>query len=140
MFPSIFNSIIFDENMDLSACINNEFISAALTSGELTVIVPLIKSLVCCDSIDEILVTVGYTASTLISDLKISQKTIEHWQEIGFSEYEKYSLVFMITANELFALRYKTCQVDGRDYFSSDSHSEVCPACAIEMYKYFFPL
>lgn len=140
MFPAIFNSIIFDENMDLAACINNEFISAALTAGELTVIVPLIRSLVECDSIDQILLVAGYTASTLMSDLKISQKTIEHWQETGLSEFEKYSLIFMITANELCRLRYKTCQVDGRDYFSSDPTSDVCPACAIEMYKYFFPL
>lgn len=139
MFPSIFNSIIFDENMDLTACINNEFISAALTAQELTVIVPLIKSLVGCDSISEILMTAGYTASTLMSDLKISLKTIEEWERRGFSEYEKYSLIFMITAHELFHQRYKTCQVDGRDYFSSDPISDVCPACAIEMYKYFFP-
>ena len=140
MFPSIFNSIIFDENMDLASCINNEFISAALTAQELTVIVPLIKSLVGCDSISEILMTAGYTASTLISDLKISHKTIEKWEEKCFSEYEKYSLIFMITANELCNLRYKTCQIDGRDYFSSDPHSDVCPDCAMEMYKYFFPL
>ena len=138
MFPVIFNCIIFDENMDLSSCINNEFISAALTAGELTVIVPLIKSLISCDSIDEILMTVGYTMSTLMLDLKISHRTIEHWQEKGFTEYEKYSLIFMITANELCHLRYKTCQIDGRDYFSSDSNSDVCPACAIEMYKWFF--
>ena len=139
MFPIVFNSIIFDENMDLAACINNEFISAALTAGELTVIVPLIKSLVECDGVDEILLTVGYNASTLMADLKISHKTIEKWEEKGFSEYEKYSLIFMITAHELFHLRYKTCQVDGRDYFSSDPLSDVCPACAMEMYKYFFP-
>lgn len=139
MFPSIFNAIIFDENMDLSSCINNEFISAALTANELTVIVPLIKSLVDCDSIDEILLTAGYSASTLMADLKISQKTIEKWQERGFSEYEKYSLIFMIVSHELFHLRYKTCQVDGRDYFSSDPNSDVCPICAAEMYKYFFP-
>jgi hypothetical protein len=139
MFPAIFNSIIFDENMDLSACINNEFISAALTAQELTVIVPLIKSLVSCDSVDEILIIAGYTASTLMSDLKISLKTIEEWERRGFSEYEKYSLIFMITANELFHLRYKTCQIDGRDYFSSDPNSDVCPQCASEMYKYFFP-
>ena len=139
MFPAIFNTIIFDENMDLTSCINNEFISAAVTAGELTVIVPLIKSLVECDGVDEILLTVGYTASTLMSDLKISPRTIEKWQERGFSEYEKYSLIFMITSHELFHLRYKTCQVDGRDYFSSDPFSDVCPACAMEMYKYFFP-
>ena len=139
MFPMIFNSIIFDENMDLASCINNEFISAALTAGELTVIVPLIRDLVECDCIDEILLTAGYTQSTLISDLKISLKTIEEWERRGFSEYEKYSLIFMITAHELFHLRYKTCQVDGRDYFSSDSNSDVCPQCAMEMYKYFFP-
>lgn len=139
MFPSIFNSIIFDENMELASCINNEFISAALTAQELTVIVPLIKSLVGCDSISEILMTAGYTASTLMSDLKISLKTIEEWERRGFSEYEKYSLIFMITAHELFHLCYKTCQVDGRDYFSSDSNSDVCPQCAMEMYKYFFP-
>ena len=140
MFPAIFNTIIFDENLELASCINNEFISAALTAGELTVIVPLIKSLVDCDSIDEILTTVGYTASTLMSDLKISHRTLEHWQEHGFSEYEKYSLIFMITAHEIFHLRYKTCQIDGRDYFSSDPNSDVCPQCAFEMYKYFFPL
>ena len=139
MFPVIFNSIIFDENLDLASCINNEFISAALTAGELTVIVPLIRSLVECDSIDQVLLVAGYTASTLMSDLKISQKTIEVWQERGFSEFEKYSLIFMITANELCRLRYKTCQIDGRDYFSSDPHSDVCPICAAEMYKYFFP-
>ena len=139
MFPSIFNAIIFDENMDLSSCINNEFISAALTAQELTVIVPLIKSLVGCDSISEILMTAGYTASTLMSDLKISLKTIEEWERRGFFEYEKYSLIFMITAHELFHLRYKTCQVDGRDYFSSDPFSDVCPQCATEMYKHFFP-
>ena len=139
MFPMIFNSIIFDENMDLAACINNEFISAALTAGELTVIVPLIKSLVGCDSIDEILLVVGYNACTLVSDLKISLRTIEKWQEKGFSEYEKYSLIFMITSHELFHMRYKTCQLDGRDYFSSDPFSDVCPQCATEMYKHFFP-
>ena len=139
MFPAIFNTIIFDENLDLASCINNEFISAALTAGELTVIVPLIRSLVECDSIDQVLLVAGYTASTLMSDLKISQKTIEVWQERGFSEYEKYSLIFMITANELCRLRYKTCQIDGRDYFSSDPFSDVCPQCATEMYKHFFP-
>ena len=139
MFPAIFNSIIFDENMDLVSCINNEFISAALTANELTVIVPLIKSFVMCDSVEEILLTVGYNASTLMADLKISPRTIEKWQETGFSEYEKYSLIFMITAHELFHLRYKTCQIDGRDYFSSDPSSDVCPKCASEMYKYFFP-
>ena len=74
-----------------------------------------------------------------ISDLSISHKTIEKWKAIGFSEYEKYSLIFMITANELFRLRYKTCQLDGRDYFSSDPHSDVRPVCATEMYKYYFP-
>ena len=139
MFPSIFNAIIFDENMDLSACINNEFIGAALTAQELTVIVPLIHDLVECDCIDEILLTAGYNASTLMADLKISPRTIEKWQERGFSEYEKYSLIFMLVSHELFHLRYKTCQVDGRDYFSSDPLSDVCPACAMEMYKYFFP-
>ena len=138
MFPAIFNSIIFDENMDLAACINNEFISAALTANELTVIVPLIHDLVECDCIDEILLTAGYNASTLMADLKISHRTLDHWQEHGFSEYEKYSLIFMITANELCILRYKTCQVDGRDYFSSDPFSDVCPQCATEMYKHFF--
>jgi hypothetical protein len=139
MFPAIFNSIIFDENMDLASCINNEFISAALTANELTVIVPLIKSFVMCDSVEEILLTVGYNASTLMADLKISPRTIEKWQEKGFSEYEKYSLIFMLTAHELFHLRYKTCQIDGRDYFSSDPSSDVCPQCATAMYKYFFP-
>ena len=99
----------------------------------------LLFCLVDCDSIDEILTTVGYTASTLMADLKISPRTIEKWQEKGFSEYEKYSLIFMITAHELFHLRYKTCQIDGRDYFSSDPSSDVCPKCATEMYKYFFP-
>ena len=139
MFPAIFNTIIFDENLDLASCINNEFISAALTAGELTVIVPLIRSLVECDSIDQVLLVAGYTASTLMSDLKISQKNIEVWQERGFSEYEKYSLIFMITANEFCRLRYKTCQIDGRDYFSSDPFSDVCPQCTTEMYKHFFP-
>lgn len=139
MFPSIFNCIIFDENMDLSSCINNEFISAALTANELTVIVPLIKSLIGCDSINEILLTAGYSASTLIFDLKISQSTIDEWHDRRLSDYEKRSLIFMISANELCSLRYKTCQLDGRDYFSSDPNSDVCPACAAEMYKYFFP-
>ena len=139
MFPAIFNSIIFDENMDLASCINNEFISAALTPSELTVIVPLIKSLMCHDSIDEILLTAEYSASTLIFDLKISQSTIDEWHNRRLSDYEKRSLIFMISANELCSLRYKTCQLDGRDYFSSDPNSDVCPACAAEMYKYFFP-
>ena len=139
MFPAIFNSIIFDENMNLSSCINNEFISAVLTANELTVIVPLIKSLVGCDSINEILLTAGYSASTLIFDLKISQSTIDEWHNRRLSDYEKHSLIFMIALHELFHLRYKTCQLDGRDYFSSDPNSDVCPACAAEMYKYFFP-
>ena len=139
MFPSIFNCIIFDENMDLSSCINNEFISAALTANELTVIVPLIKSLMSHDSIDEILLTAGYSTSTLIFDFRISQGTIDEWHNRRLSDYEKRSLIFMIFSQELFHLRYKTCQLDGRDYFSSDPNSDVCPQCACEMSKYFFP-
>lgn len=138
MFLNVFNCIIFDEEMDLISCLNNEYLCAALTEQEMTVIVPLIADLMDCETLPDILVVSDSTTESLVYEFKIPEKSIENWFEKGISEYEKYSLTFQFASAHLEALRHHTCQVCGAEYFSKETCSDVCEDCAADIYRKFW--
>ena len=122
--------------MNLESCINNEYIGASITEKEMTVIIPLIRDLMNCETLDDILFIIDYTPEELLDIFKISAETIECWSKNGISEYEKYSLTFIICSQHLESLRYHTCQACGADFFSKSPVPDVCEKCAAKIYQY----
>ena len=138
MFLNIFNCIIFDEKMDLISCLHNEYLCAALTVQEMTVIIPLISDLMGCDTLSEFLILSDSTVDFLMEECHVSEKMIENWGENKLSAYEKFSLTFLIASAHLEHMRYHTCQVCGADYFSTETHSDVCEKCSADIYRNFW--
>jgi hypothetical protein len=138
MFLNVYNCIIFDEEMDLISCLNNEYLCAALTEQEMTVIVPLIADLMSCETLGEFLIASDSNTEFLMDECHVSEKMIENWSENKLSEYEKFSLAFQIASSNLENMRYHTCQVCGADYFSKETYSDVCEECAADIYKNFW--
>ena len=138
MFLNVYNCIIFDEEMDLISCLNNEYLCAALTEQEMTVIVPLIADLMSCETLGEFLIASDSNTEFLTDACHVSEKMIENWSENKLSEYEKFSLTFQIASSNLESMRYHTCQVCGADYFSKETCSDVCEQCAADIYRNFW--
>ena len=138
MFLNVYNCIIFDEEMDLISCLNNEYLCAALTEQEMTVIVPLIADLMSCETLGEFLIASDSNTEFLMDECHVSEKMIENWSENKLSEYEKFSLTFQIASSNLESMRYHTCQVCGADYFSKETCSDVCEQCAADIYRNFW--
>ena len=93
MFLNVYNCIIFDEEMDLISCLNNEYLCAALTEQEMTVIVPLIADLMSCETLGEFLIASDSNTEFLMDECHVSEKMIENWSENKLSEYEKHNLI-----------------------------------------------
>ena len=138
MFLNVYNCIIFDEKMDLVSCLQNEYLCAALTVQEMTVIIPLIADLMACETLSEFLTASDLTVDFLMEECHISEKMIENWAENKLSEYEKFSLTFLIASSHLESMRYHTCQSCGKDYFSTETCSDVCEKCAANIYRNFW--
>ena len=138
MFLNVYNCIIFDEGMDLISCLQNEYLCAALTEQEMAVIVPLIADLMECENLTEFLLVSDSNVDFLMDECHVTEKMIENWSENKLSEYEKYSLAFLIASSHLENMRYHTCQSCGKDYFSKESFSDICEKCAADIYKTFW--
>ena len=135
MYLNVFNSIIFDEKVDLCSCLKNEYICAALNPHEMAVIIPLIRNMLECDSFAEILDVVEWTDELLMDEISVTQSIVDYWNESGLHLHEKYFLTFVFASAELENLRYRTCQSCGADYFSEQAESDVCDKCAAEIYR-----
>ena len=138
MFFYVYNCIISDEKMDLVSCLQNEYLCAALTAQEMTVIIPLISDLMGCETLSEFLILSDSTVDFLIDECHVTEKMIEMWSVNKFTEYEKYSLTFLIASAYLERMRYHTCQICAADYFSAETRSDVCEKCSADIYKNFW--
>ena len=138
MFLNVFNCIVFDEEMDLISCLQNEYLCAALTVQEMTVIIPLISDLMGCETLSEFLILSNSTVDFLIDECHVTEKMVEMWSVNKFTEYEKYSLTFLIASAHLEHMRYHTCQICAADYFSTETRSDVCEKCSADIYKNFW--
>ena len=138
MFLNVYNCIIFDEKMDLISCLQNEYLCAALTVQEMTVIIPLIADLMACETLSEFLTASDSTVDFLMDECHVTEKMIENWAENKLSAYEKYSLIFLIASSHLERMRYRTCQICGADYFSTEPRSDVCEKCSADIYRNFW--
>lgn len=137
MYLNVFNSIIFDEKVDLISCLQNEYICAALNPREMSVIVSLMRKLLQCDSLAEMLDVAGWTEDLLMDEIPIPQETLDFWKENDLRLHEKYFLTFVFASAKLENLRYHTCQICGADYFSKEVESDVCDKCTTDIYKNF---
>ena len=137
MFLTVFNCIIYDEKMQLVSCLSNEYLYSVLTVEEMTVIVPLIRRLMGCNTLAEFLRESHSNVDFLKTECNVSQSMIDNWTENALTEYEKYSLTFMFASLELESMRYHTCQVCGADYFAKGTRSDVCDRCAADIYNTF---
>ena len=138
MFFNVYNCIISDEKMDLVSCLQNEYLCAALTAQEMTVIVPLIADLMTCENLSDFLILSDSTVDFLIDECHVTEKMVEMWSVNKFTEYEKYSLTFLIASAHLEHMRYHTCQICGADYFSTETRSDVCEKCSADIYRNFW--
>ena len=134
MYPSIFNSIVFDENMDLCSCLKNEYICAAMAPHEIGVIVHYIGRLYACGTFEEFSDAVGWPLDALCYEFHIDEKCLQSWKE-EFQLCAKYFLMFIFFSMEMETLRYHTCQMCGDDYFSKEAEYDVCDKCAAEIYR-----
>lgn len=135
MYLNVFNSIILDEKVDLAFCLQNEYLCAALSPYEMSVIIPLMQKLLQCDSLAEMLAAAGWTVDQLMEEIPVMQETLDSWNENGLRLHEKYFLTFVFASAELESLRYHTCQICGADYFSKENESDVCDKCAADIYR-----
>ena len=126
MYFDVFNSIIFDDEMNLISCVDNDYARAAMTLDELVAIVPAVKTIMEAKTFEEILVASDY----LIDDLPLPIGTLERWEKSGLDEFERYCVAFLYAAMKLEEKRYHICQVCGSTYFSNDDFSEICEQCA----------
>lgn len=125
MYFSVFNTIVFDNEIDLMSCIEDDYVRAAMTIDEIVAIVPAVKNIMEAKNFEEILVASDY----LIDDLPLPVGTLERWEKHGLDEFERYCVAFLYAAMKLEERRYHICQVCGFTYFSSDDFSEVCEQC-----------
>ena len=126
MYFDVFNSIIFDDEMNLISCVDNDYARAAMTLDELVAIVPAVKTIMEAKTFEEILVASDY----LIDDLPLPIGTLERGEKSGLDEFERYCVAFLYAAMKLEEKRYHICQVCGSTYFSNDDFSEICEQCA----------
>ena len=105
MFFNVYNCIISDEKMDLVSCLQNEYLCAALTVQEMTVIIPLISDLMECETLSEFLILSDSTVDFLIDECHVTEKMVEMWSANKFTESEKYSLTFLIASAHLEHMR-----------------------------------
>ena len=126
MYFDVFNSIVFDDEMNLISCVDNDYARAAMTLDELVEIVPAVKTIMEAKTFEEILVASEY----LIDDLPLPNGTFERWEKHGLDDFEKYCVAFLYAAMKLEEKRYHICQVCGSTYFSNDDFSETCEQCA----------
>ena len=138
MFLNIFNCIVFDEEMNLASCLRNEYILAAITAREMSVLVPMIHDFMNCETLADILIVGDLTTESLMDEFHIDEKTIEKWLTEGISDFEKYALTFLFSSAQLETMRHHTCQVCFADYFSNDAESDVCQQCAADIYRNFW--
>lgn len=126
MYFDVFNSIVFDDEMNLISCVDNDYARAALTVDEMAVIVPSVRKIMNAENYDEVLIESEY----LIDDLPLPIGTFERWEKYGLDEFEKYCIAFLYAAMKLEELRCRVCQVCGATYFSNDDFSETCEQCS----------
>ena len=131
MYFNVFNTIIFDDELDLLACLDDEHVNSAMTLDEIIDIVPAVKTIMEAKTFEETLIASDY----LIDDLPLPVVTLERWEKSGLDEFEKYCVSFLYAAMQLEDKRYRVCKICGKAYFSTDEFSEVCPQCA-DQYPY----
>ena len=128
MYFDVFNTIVFDDEMNLISCVDNDYARAALTIDEMAVIIPSIRKIINAKTFDEVLVESEY----LIDDLPLQTGDFDRWEKYGLTEFEKYCIAFLYAAMKLEERRYHVCQVCGSTYFSNDEFSEFCDQCIAE--------
>lgn len=109
MFLNVFNSIIFDENVDLSSCQKNQYLRSQLTEYEMSVVVPLMHGLLSAQDFDEFLERSFWKVDYLQKKLPINTEKIGYWRTNEFSPFDKYSLTFFIVSEYLETLRQRDC-------------------------------
>ena len=132
MYFSVFNTIVFDNEIDLMSCIEDDYVRAAMTIDEIAKIIPRVKKIMETTTFEEILVESDY----LIDDLPISTETQERWEKHGLTDFEKYCIAFLYASMQMEEGRYHICRNCGETYFSTDEFSELCDQC-IDWYDYF---
>jgi hypothetical protein len=126
MYFEVFNTIVFDAELDLITCLDDEYVRAAMTLDEIIELVPNVKTIMEAKSFEEILVASNY----LIDDLPLPTGTLERWEKHGLNEFEKYCVAFLYASLQLEDKRYRICRICGKPFFSMDEFSEVCPKCS----------
>ena len=138
MFLNVYNCIVFEEKADLVSCLKNQYLAAALTPREMTIIVPLIHNLLECNNLEEFLIVSDWSLEYLAEVIPASKKNLDAWSGTGFSILDRYFLGFIVASDRLEDLRHHTCQACFAEYFSKESESDLCDICAAEAYKHFF--
>lgn len=126
MYFEVFNSMFFDDEMNLLSCLENDYARAAMTFEEMTKIVPKVKKIMECESLDEILTVTDY----FIDDLPLPIEVQERWLKSGLNEFERYCVAFLYFTAQLEISRYHLCQFCGEVYFLTDDISDICDKCA----------
>ena len=98
MLTKIFDTIIYDEKIDLESCKKNQYLRDHLTDYEMSIVVPLIHMLLASRDFDEFLDTSCLTVDDLQERWPITDKIIECWRQNGFSLFDIYSLTFFVFA------------------------------------------
>ena len=132
MYFSVFNTIVFDNEIDLMSCIEDDYVRAAMTIDEIAKIIPRVKKIMDATTFEEILSASDY----LIDDLSLPERDLERWEKYGLMEFEKYCIAFLYASMQMEEGRYHICQKCGETYFSTDEFSELCDRC-IDWYDYF---
>lgn len=130
MFFEIFNHIVFDNEMDVISCLDDEYIRAEMTAEEILEIVPEIKKIMESKDFFEI----QAMTNDFIYELPISQETVEEWEKNGLSDLEKFFITNMYSSLRLEEMRYHVCQICNKEYFSKDMLSDICDSCAQRYY------
>jgi hypothetical protein len=131
MYFSVFNTIVFDNEIDLMSCIEDDYVRAAMTIDEIAKIIPRVKKIMDATTFEEILSASDY----LMDDLPLPEGDLERWEKHGLTDFEKYCIAFLYAAMQLEYDRYHICQKCGKVYFSSDEFSEFCEQC-VDEYDY----
>ena len=107
MFLKVFDTIIYDEKIDLESCKKNQYLRDHLTDYEMSIVVPLMYGLLSSRNFDEFLDMSFRTSDYLQERFPITDNDIVKFRTKEFSLFERYSLTFFIVSDYLKILRYR---------------------------------
>ena len=130
--------ILVAEKFSLADCISNEYLCAAMSPREMAFIIPKLHRLDTSVSFDDFIRKSGYSRDVIYDMYGIDGEILLKWDEFSFTEFDKRNLMFQLATNELEMLRHHTCQICGAEYLSSDTNSDSCDTCTLDIYKKMF--